>query len=202
MEKILDLIRQDLEFVENTHQYSLKGMILPSVSEVIKPLSQKVYGDISSSVLEQAAERGTNVHFYIEQYLKADWKPTLNEETEGYFNAFLEALKEPIFKNYKGNFESELRIYSPSLLYAGTLDMMIFDDTGKNATIIDFKTTVAEHPKLWSVQLTGYKRMVEEAGIKVKDMYVLKIGKDGKYKIIPLKDETGLFMACYMISKF
>lgn len=193
-------ITKCLKLNEVAHTYSLGDLILPSVSEIIKPLSTKIYGDIDDMFLQSAAQRGTNVHFDIEQFLKTGWMPTLDENTEGYLKAFFKAYDEQI-KGIDGERFSELKIHSPSMLYAGTLDLMIVDNDN-NATIIDFKTTVKKHPKLWSVQLTGYKKIIEEIGINVKQMFVLQLKKDGKYELVELEDMTGMFMACYLVNKF
>lgn len=125
----------------------------------------------------------------------------MTEETEGYFNAFLDAYENNLKKLDVKTFASELRIYSPTYLYAGTLDLILIDSKN-NATIIDFKTTAEKHEKLWSVQLTGYKQIIAEAGIKVNEMFVLQLKRDGTYELVELNDETGLFMACYLINQF
>lgn len=200
IKKALISITEHLNLNETTHSYKLGDLILPSVSEIIKPLSQKVYGDIDDWSLSLAAEKGTNIHFDIEQYIKTGWKPTLTEENEGYLNAFSKAYEEIKNKNFV-DFRSELRIFSPTYLYAGTLDLLLIDKN-KDSIIVDFKTTSSIHEKLWSVQLTGYKKIIEEAGIKVREMYVLHLSKNGKYQFIQLQDQTGVFMACYLINKF
>lgn len=78
----------ELEFDEATHIYRLKGVEIPSVTTVMKPLSAEAYGGIDDATLERAAGRGTAVHNAIENwslYGIEDIAP----ELRGYFEGFL-----------------------------------------------------------------------------------------------------------------
>ena len=61
-----------LEFDEAGHIYRLDGIIIPSVSAVMAPLSKVKYDGINSRTLEKAAGKGTAVHNAIENWLKFD----------------------------------------------------------------------------------------------------------------------------------
>ena len=77
----------ELTFEEDSHTYRLDGLIIPSVTTLMKPLSQAYYGGIDAKVLGQAADRGSAVHSAIDLYSKygvIDIEP----ELEGYFEAF------------------------------------------------------------------------------------------------------------------
>ena len=56
----------DLTFKEDTHSYFLGDLPIPSVSEIIRPIYQKVYGNINENTLNMASERGTRIHRAIE----------------------------------------------------------------------------------------------------------------------------------------
>ena len=56
----------DLAFDEPTHTYRLNGAILPSVSAIMRPLSQALYKGVDEAALSAAAARGTAVHNAIE----------------------------------------------------------------------------------------------------------------------------------------
>ena len=60
----------ELTFEEKQHQYWLDGMQIPSVSEIMKPLSAAQYQEVDQEVLNKAAHRGTAVHTAIETYVK------------------------------------------------------------------------------------------------------------------------------------
>ena len=108
----------ELTFEEDSHTYRLDGLIIPSVTTLMKPLSQAYYGGIDAKVLGQAADRGSAVHSAIDLYSKygvIDIEP----EFEGYFEAFRAWVKDFEVKPYA----TETRTYNRSLLYAGTVDM-------------------------------------------------------------------------------
>ena len=59
-----------LEFCEENHQYFLDTIPIPSVSEIISPIYEKVYKEIDSLSLKKAADKGTRVHRAIESMSK------------------------------------------------------------------------------------------------------------------------------------
>ena len=60
---------KELQFCEKTHTYTVNGFVVPSVSEIMKPLSAAHYGGIDTDTLNKAANRGTIVHAAVENYL-------------------------------------------------------------------------------------------------------------------------------------
>ena len=52
----------ELGFNESSHIYTLFGQKIPSVTQLMTPLSAAVYDGINTAVLSNAAERGTEVH--------------------------------------------------------------------------------------------------------------------------------------------
>ena len=52
----------ELTFDPEKHIYRLDGFIIPSVTQVMKPLSDEKYKDVDQEVLDAAAKRGTAVH--------------------------------------------------------------------------------------------------------------------------------------------
>lgn len=59
-----------LEYIEDTHTYICDGVILPSITQIIKYKFKNKYSNVSESVLAKAAEKGTEVHKAIENYEK------------------------------------------------------------------------------------------------------------------------------------
>ena len=47
----------ELTFDERSHIYRLDGLVVPSVTTIMQPLSRAHYGGIDQDVLERAAER-------------------------------------------------------------------------------------------------------------------------------------------------
>lgn len=164
----------ELSFEENIHTYRLDGLIIPSVTTLMKPLSQAYYGGIDGKVLGRAADRGTLVHSAIDLYCRfgiVDIEP----ELEGYFEAFRSWAKDYDVKPYA----TETRTYHKSLLYAGTVDMSC-SERGVD-TLADFKTTASYSPMLCGVQLEAYDRAQESHGVKYKNRAIIQLKKDGTY---------------------
>ena len=59
-----------LEFIEITHTYIYDGIVLPSITQMLKVKFGNKYDGIPSDVLERAAEQGTALHKAIEDYEK------------------------------------------------------------------------------------------------------------------------------------
>lgn len=164
----------ELTFEEASHTYRLDGLIIPSVTTLMKPLSEAYYGGIDAKVLGRAADRGTSVHSAIDLYCRfgiIDIEP----ELEGYFEAFKAWFKDYDVKPYA----TETRTYNKSLLYAGTVDMSC-SERGVD-TLVDFKTTAGFSAMLCGVQLEAYDRAQESHGVKYQNRAIIQIKKDGTY---------------------
>ena len=61
---------EGLEFDDPTHTYRLDGLIIPSVSAILGPLSKAKYSGINERTLNRAADKGTAVHNSIENWIK------------------------------------------------------------------------------------------------------------------------------------
>lgn len=164
----------ELEFEEKRHIYTLNGAVIPSVTTIMKPLSQSLYGGIDEAVLNAAAARGTAVHNAIENYTLfgiADLAP----EYSGYLDAYIawrnEYSPEPL--------ANECKVYHKILRYAGTSDMLAVID-GK-LILIDFKTSSSVNKMLTGVQLEAYAKAYESHGLKVDGKAILHLKKNGKF---------------------
>ena len=103
----------ELTFDEFTHTYRLNELIIPSVTTVMKLLSDDFYRAVDPDVLERAARRGTAIHNAVENFAKfgiEDIPPAY----AGYFQAFREwwELRQPEV------LATECRVYHKILRYA------------------------------------------------------------------------------------
>ena len=57
-----------LEYIDETHTYLYDGIVLPSITQLLKVKFGSKYDGISKAVLNRAAELGTAVHKAIEDY--------------------------------------------------------------------------------------------------------------------------------------
>lgn len=57
-----------LEYIDETHTYLYNGVILPSITQILKIKFGNKYNGVSKEVLKKASENGTKVHEAIENY--------------------------------------------------------------------------------------------------------------------------------------
>ena len=164
----------ELTFEEDRHIYKLNEVQIPSVTTIMRPLSNELYRNIDEDVLNKAADRGTAVHNAIENYYKfgiADIEP----KYEGYFRAFMswyQSVNPEVIA-------SECRLYHKFLLYAGTADMLVV--IGGKVILVDFKTSASVNKMLTGVQLEAYSKACESLGIHIDGKAILHLKKDGRY---------------------
>lgn len=164
----------ELEFEEEKHIYRLDGAYIPSVSTVMKPLSQALYYGVDDEVLNKAAMRGTAVHNAIENYVLYGIKD-IDPDYEGYFRAFRDWWKE----TNPTCLATECRVYHKVLRYAGTADMPVV--IGNEKILVDFKTSASVNKMLTGVQLEAYSKAYESHGVNFDGKAILHLKSDGKY---------------------
>lgn len=142
-----------LEFIENDHIYLYEGVIIPSVSEILRFIFPDKYADVPEFILREAAEHGTLVHELTERL-------DLGESLEdlGEINYIVKSSLEQHLKLVKKHkikpIEMEQRVHYKGL-YAGTFDL-IADVDGKRS-LIDRKTTYELDKEYISWQLSFYE---------------------------------------------
>ena len=183
-----------LLFLEDGHRYQLDGETLPSVSEITRFISREVYGQVMQSRLDQAAERGTEVHKACE-LLDKYGKVECDEEYLGYVKAYIKFLKE-----HKPEWEKiEWAAYNPELRYAGTIDRWGTVDGEK--CIVDIKTSYQIQKVLYGAAQNLYRLMCNSQGVQVDRLLILHLQKDGTYKLVELPQDDSTAMACLTLHK-
>lgn len=59
-----------LEYIDDTHTYLVDGIIVPSITQLIKMKFKNKYDAVPKEVLKKAADKGTATHLAIELYEK------------------------------------------------------------------------------------------------------------------------------------
>lgn len=59
-----------IEYIDECHLYLADGMILPSITQILKIKFGHKYDDVPKEVISRAADKGTAVHKAIEDYCK------------------------------------------------------------------------------------------------------------------------------------
>lgn len=68
-----------LEYIDETHTYLVDGVIVPSITQILKVKFGNKYNGVSKEVLNNAAKKGTEVHEAIENYCKTGEVKDLQE---------------------------------------------------------------------------------------------------------------------------
>lgn len=168
-------IKEELTFEPETHIYRLSGVPIPSVTQIMKPLSEHKYNGIDEETLNRAAERGTAVHSAIEFFGRYG-VDECTDEARPYFDAFLQWYKDydPVI------ISNERATYHAGLMYAGTVDLLAV--VGGQLTLVDFKTTATVNDMLTTVQLEAYRRALSTHGIQIQQKAILQLKPDKSYR--------------------
>jgi hypothetical protein len=176
-----------LAFDEATHTYTWNGVIVPSVTQILKPLTD--YGMIPADKLEVARMKGVAVHKMVELHAKGD----LDEET-------LPEWMRPVLISWEKfvadtGFEiiyAETQVYNPAYGYAGTFDL--YGRMRDGLALIDVKRSFLAGPVI-GLQLAGYHAAMVDSlkniGVKFGPVnrYALKLNETGPYRLEPFTDK-------------
>lgn len=137
---------KDITFIKETHTYLFNGKELKSCTQLLSEVGiSPSYEKVNEELLNQARERGEQVHKEIEDYSKLGINTESHELTN--FIKFL----------YENNYEvvgSEVIVHNDD--YAGTIDLILLDITNDKYIIADIKTTSVIHTESVSWQNSIY----------------------------------------------
>lgn len=193
-----------LNFDEPNHVYSLNGIKVPSVTQILSPISKTIYEEINIQTLMAKAYLGSKVHKLIERHLKYNFaKP--NDLTEDYFEQYL-LFEENLAKTYKvENLHNEFKGFykSDNMTFAGTIDNI--RKIGDEIWLIDWKTVANPIDLLLALQLYGYKLIAEQRlNIKIDRVGAVIINKSSNMLIdltnnINTNEVKNLFIILYKL---
>jgi hypothetical protein len=186
-----------IDFDEDRHVYSLRGMKMPSVTQIMEPMTLMLYAGIPYGTLSQAADRGTRAHEQISNYVMYGIEE-YDEDTAPYIEAYKEFHQgyDPLW------LASEYRIYHKQLRYAGTVDLIgyVEPDSGEGVDVVDIKCTSQFHGIMLATQVSAYAEALKSHGIKIRRRYGLQLQKSGKPRFEEVKDNYKLFIHCLAIT--
>ncbi len=191
-----------LQFDEARHRYTLSGVVLPSVTQVLKPLYS--FHGIAPEVLAAKAALGTAVHRACELLDNDD----LDQESEE-GRAGLEPIAGYLagYEKFKAEMhpvviENESQMYHPMHCYAGTIDRRY--TIRHDVWDIDLKSTVAMSP-IVGLQTAAYSEMLRANNKPGKARRgALQLFPDGKYKLWEFKDPSdfSVFLSLLNVHRF
>jgi hypothetical protein len=125
-----------LTFDTEQHQYRLRGIPVPSVTQVLKQTGYIRLDAIPPAVLEAARDRGQRVHQALHYLFEDDLdESTVADDIAGY----LESARLYMATHVREVLRAEMRVWHDTLFCAGTLDVFgIHADGG--LFVGDFKT--------------------------------------------------------------
>lgn len=138
-----------LEYIDDTHSYICDGVILPSITQIMKIKFGNKYAGIDKFVLNRAARKGTEVHEAIERYCKKGEISNLKEVKNFIF------LKKHYGFNVVDNEVPILLFKDNKPVAAGRLDLVL--DVNGNIGLGDIKRTATLDKEYLTYQLNLYR---------------------------------------------
>lgn len=167
-----------IQFNSEKHQYVVDGKVVPSVSEIMKPLTEGYYKGIPKYILKNAQKRGTAVHEAIENYILFD---VISEKYRGYVEQFI------TFVHENALYVDRTEMALSNGVYAGTVDLVLKRLNGK-LILVDIKTTNVINESLVKVQLNAYKDLLLEYEYNIEECSVLHL-KEDSYNFVTIEPD-------------
>lgn len=175
-------MNRNLVFDAKKHEYSVGGVVIPSVTQIIRFLSCDTAAAASPAMRDAAAERGSRIHEACTAFDVDGDGIDVDGDIIGYVRAYAAFLRDYRIREWI-LFEAPLLSVSVTNLYAGTIDRYgIIDGL---PTLVDIKTGSKINMPLHRVQLAGYTRLLRDNEYSVQATAVLHLRKDGSYTYRP-----------------
>lgn len=188
-----------LIFNAEEHKYTNDGVVIPSVTEVIRFLSVDVIANANKELRNASAERGTRIHEACTAY---DFDPQC--EVDGDIAGYVQAYAD-FKRDYKiGDWELFEAMFGNEY-FAGTLDR--FGEIDGIPTVLDIKTGSKLNMKVHGVQLSAYSELLLEHGHVVLQGAILHLKKNGAYTLntidcVNLFDLYPVFQKCLYLHNY
>ena len=183
----------NIQFNEERHEYSVDGVIVPSVSEILKPLTVDTVEKAKPWLRDIAADRGTRIH-QATMLMDYGEDVEIDADIEGYIKAYQRFLDD-----YRPKWEGiESIVYHDYFQYAGTIDRYGYIDGEK--VLVDIKTG-AYNKYTMSAQLGAYIcALAKMNGFRTSRAFDLMLSRDGTYQMKPIDhNASSLFIDCLSI---
>ena len=175
-----------LEYIDSTHTYMVDGIIVPSITTILKIKFGNKYDGISKEVLERASIRGTQIHNEIENYCRTG---NISDSKEVKNFIFLQ-------KNYKFDvLDNEVPIIlfkDGKPIASGRLDMIIREN--EEVGLGDIKRVSKLDKEYLTYQLNLYRIGYQQCyGKEIKFLRGIHLKDDvRKYVDIKVNEEQAM----------
>lgn len=170
-------------FDAESHTYTLGDFVLPSVTQVMKPIAPD-FSMVPAAVLEHKRQLGTAVHLVCEL---DDLGELDEQETDPQLLDYLAGWRKFLRDTGACVVENERQFFHPQLLYAGTLDRTL--SVGTESWIVDIKTVAPTPNPAFGVQTAGYDLLRQAHGAAPADKRAsVHLLADGSYRMKTYKN--------------
>lgn len=188
-----EILGRTLEYIDETHTYIYDGIILPSITQILKIKFGNKYNGVSETVLQRASEKGNAVHKSIEDYEKNNIdNPNIKElrnykflKSQYHFECVDNEIPIVLFKNDKP-------------ICAGRIDLILKEK--EKYGIGDIKRTSVFDKEYVAYQTNLYRIGYQQSyGIKIEFLKGVHLRENvRKYISLPINEEK----AMELINKF
>lgn len=179
----------NLTYNDERHEYRIDGVVVPSVTQVLKVLTGDYLARLDPAVVERKRQIGTAVSAAIALDVYGDLvEGSVDPQCEGFFAGWRAFWRDGGF-TLADVLEPEKPLGHPTYRYAGKRDLPI--RIGGRWAMVDTKCTALLHPAV-GPQTAAYAELhngtCRPGDIRIEDRYALHLKPDGKYRLEPLKD--------------
>lgn len=176
-----------VEYIDETHTYLCDGVILPSITQILKIKFSDKYKYVKECVMERSSYLGTVIHKVIEDYCKLGIEENC-EELEG-FKSLQNEYKFKVIDNEV----PIILFYNNKPVACGRLDLVLFDENN-GLMLGDIKRTSVLDKEYLECQLNlykiGYEQCYQEQINGLKGLHLRESKR--KYVDIPINEEKAI----------
>ena len=186
-----------LEYIDETHTYIYDGVIVPSITQILKSKFGNKYDSVDEQILKKASEKGTEIHKIIEDYEKRSLDDTSCPELRNY-----KFLKKQFEFKCLDNEVPIVLFFNNKPVSAGRIDL-ILEKEGK-VGIADIKRTSVFDKEYVAYQTNLYRIGYQQTyGIEITFLKGIHLRNDvRKYIDLPIKEEIILkFLEKYLMEE-
>ena len=172
-----------LEYIDESHTYLVDGLIVPSITQILKFKFNKKYDGIPKGTLQRAAELGTQMHEVIQNYEEQGTESDIKELRNYKF----------LKKQYKwqclANEVPVILWHDDDIIGAGRLDMVI--SMNGQVGLADLKRTSVLDKEYLGYQLNLYRFAYQQSyGEEIEFLRGIHLREDvRKFVQIPINRE-------------
>lgn len=179
----------ELEYFEDGHIYLVDGVVVPSITQLLKARFSNKYDHVDKATLERASEAGTKVHEVIEAWCRNGEDSDLKELRN--FKVLQRLYKFQVLEN-----EIPVILFMDNEpVSAGRLDMLI--TLNGEIGLADIKRTSALDKEYLFYQLNLYRIAYQQCyGTEIKFLRGIHLREDRrKFVPIPINEEMAMELA-------